>query len=294
MLSKKDMTESVKKYDLFISHASEDKDSLVRPLAILLERLSVKVWYDEFSLKLGDNLSLSIDKGLQESRYGLLILSKSFLAKNWTDYEYRSLLSRQIEGERVLLPLWYDIDKEDVKKYSLYLAGIKALPVSLGNLKTVIPSVLQVVRPDIWREMRMRAVLRKSVAEGTLEVMKLSDIKKATTKQSKLSSQQIVRSKAVYYGIGKHLHKDFEEYIDDFELDVVPERELQTWEIMNACYLEMLNRHPGATETEKMDYFKLLLAFSYSISGGFLPKTTLEEALIKELFELWEKNYYEF
>ena len=83
------MTESMKKYDLFISHASEDKDSLVRPLAILLERLSVKVWYDEFSLKLGDDLSLSIDRGLQASRYGLLILSKSFLAKNWTDYEYR-------------------------------------------------------------------------------------------------------------------------------------------------------------------------------------------------------------
>lgn len=288
------MTESVKKYDLFISHASEDKDSLVRPLAILLERLSVKVWYDEFSLKLGDDLSLSIDRGLQGSRYGLLILSKSFLAKNWTDYEYRSLLSRQIDGERVLLPLWYGIDKEDVKQYSLYLAGIKALPVSLGNFKSVIPSVLQVVRPDIWREMRMRAVLRKSVAEGRLEVMKLSDIKKATTKQSKLSSQQIVRSKAVYYGIGKHLHKDFEEYVGDFELDVVPERELQTWEIMNVCYLEMLDRHPDATETERMDYFKLLLAFSYSMGGGFLPKTTLDEALIKELFELWEKNYYEF
>lgn len=288
------MTESVQKYDLFISHASEDKDSLVRPLAILLERLSVKVWYDEFSLKLGDDLSLSIDRGLQASRHGLLILSKSFLAKNWTDYEYRSLLSRQIDGERVLLPLWYGIDKEDVKKYSLYLAGIKALPVSFGNFKSVIPAVLQVVRPDIWGEMRMRAVLRKSVAEGALKVMKLSDIKMATTKQSKLSSQQIVRSKAVYYGIGKLLHKDFEEYINDFELDVVPERELQTWEIMNACYLEMLDRHPDATETERMDYFKLLLAFSYRIGGGFLPKTALDATLIKELSELWEKNYYEF
>ena len=74
----------------------------------------------------------------------------------------------------------------------------------------------------------------------------------------------------------------------------MPERELQTWEIMNACYLEMLDRHPDATETERMDYFKLLLAFSYSMGGGFLPKTTLDEALIKELFELWEKNYYEF
>ena len=59
-------------YDVFISHASEDKDVIVRPLAIIFERLSVRVWYDEFSLQLGDSLTTSIDKGLQESRYGVV------------------------------------------------------------------------------------------------------------------------------------------------------------------------------------------------------------------------------
>ena len=78
------------KYDVFISHASEDKDLIVRPLVTMLEKLSVRVWYDEFSLKLGDSLSASIDKGLLESRFGIVVLSKSFLKKNWTDYEYRS------------------------------------------------------------------------------------------------------------------------------------------------------------------------------------------------------------
>lgn len=69
-------TNDNKKYDVFISHASEDKDAIARPLATMLERLSVRVWYDEFSLKLGDSLTSAIDKGLQESRYGLVILSK--------------------------------------------------------------------------------------------------------------------------------------------------------------------------------------------------------------------------
>ena len=85
------MEKDHKHYDVFISHASEDKDSFVRPLANMLEQTGLKVWYDEFSLRLGDSLSASIDKGIMDSRYGILILSPNFLNKNWTDYEYRSL-----------------------------------------------------------------------------------------------------------------------------------------------------------------------------------------------------------
>lgn len=112
------MSEDRKVYDLFISHASEDKDDLVRPLATSLERRGVKVWYDEFSLRLGDSLSSSIDMGIRDSRYGIVVLSPSFLSKSWPDYEYRSLLTREVDGERIILPLWYGICKEDVKRYS--------------------------------------------------------------------------------------------------------------------------------------------------------------------------------
>ena len=137
-----------KKFDIFISHASEDKDAIVRPLATILERLSVRVWYDEFSLQLGDSLTASIDNGLQESKYGLVVLSKAFLSKRWPEYEYRSLMTREIDGERVILPLWYDVTKEDVKTFSLYLADIKALPISTDNLGNIVPAILKVVRPD--------------------------------------------------------------------------------------------------------------------------------------------------
>lgn len=277
-----------KKYDIFISHASEDKDYIVRPLAILFERLGVRVWYDEFSLKLGDSLTAAIDKGLQESKYGLLILSKSFLRKNWPDYEYRSLMTREIDGERVILPLWYDVTKEDIKGYSLYLADIKALPISLHNYRIIIPSILRVVRPDIWQEMRMRGVLRKAVAESASKVVDISEIKQSTSKQSKLTKQQLVRSKAVYYGIGRHLNKTFDDYVSEYELDIVPERELQTWEIMNACYLEMIDRHPQASLGELKEYFRILIDISF---GGH---HLLNNAMTVELIELWKENYYEF
>lgn len=284
------MTE--KKFDIFISHASEDKDSLVRPLATILERMSVRVWYDEFSLQLGDSLTASIDKGLQESRYGLLVLSKSFLGKKWPDYEYRSLMTREIDGERVILPLWYGVTKEEVKEYSLYLADIKAISITRDNYKAVITLILKVVRPDIWQEMRMRSVLRKAVEHGKSNLVDISDIKPATTKHSKLTKQQLIRSKAVYYGIGRHLNQSFDDYVNEYELDVVPERELQTWEIMNACYLEMIERHADATPRDREDFFKVLLAFSIGYTE--LENVQLSDGEIEELLALWKENYYEF
>lgn len=281
-----------KKFDIFISHASEDKDAIVRPMAIILERMGVRVWYDEFALKLGDSLSASIDKGLLDSKYGLVVLSKAFLKKNWTDYEFRSLLSKQVDGERVILPLWYNITKDEIKNYSLYLTDIKALPLSIESLKVVIPAIVKVVRPDIWQEMRMKGVLRNAVSEGTLKVVKMSEIKRATTKQSKLTKQQLIRSKAVYYGIGKHLKKSFDDYVDQYELDVLPERELQSWEIMNVCYLEMLERHADATERDREDYFKVLVAVS--VGWTELDGVQLSTAEIEEEVSLWKENYYEF
>lgn len=281
-----------KKYDLFISHASEDKDAIVRPLATILERLSVRVWYDEFSLQLGDSLTASIDKGLQESRYGLVVLSKAFLSKKWPEYEYRSLMTREIDGERVILPLWYDVTKDDIKNFSLYLADIKALPISRANLGKIVPAILKVVRPDIYQERRMQGVLRKAVAEGTHQMAKMSEIKRATTKQSKLTKQQLIRSKAVYYGIGRHLKSNFDDYVDQYELDVVPERELQSWEIMNACYLEMLERHADATVRDREDYFKVLVALS--VGWSEIAGVQLSDEAIEELAALWEENYYEF
>ena len=82
--------------DLFISHASEDKNSLVRPLAERLTQAGVDVWYDEYSILPGDSISASIDKGLIGCKYGLIIISPAFLEKKWTDYKLKSLLVKEV------------------------------------------------------------------------------------------------------------------------------------------------------------------------------------------------------
>ncbi|WP_377153260.1 toll/interleukin-1 receptor domain-containing protein [Roseateles sp. UC29_93] len=85
-------------YDVFICHASEDKDSFVRPLAEALRKERVEVWYDEFSLRLGDSIRQSIDRGLRQSRFGVVVLSPSFFEKSWTQYELDGLNERQLQG----------------------------------------------------------------------------------------------------------------------------------------------------------------------------------------------------
>ncbi len=109
-------------YDAFISHASEDKASLVRPLARALEKMGFHIWYDEFEVRVGDSLRGSIDKGLVNSRYGIVILSKAFFAKNWPKYELNGLTAREIEGHKVILPVWHNVMKDDVLSYSPTLA----------------------------------------------------------------------------------------------------------------------------------------------------------------------------
>ena len=134
-------------YDAFISHASEDKEAFVRPLAKKLTALGFQIWYDEFDPKVGDSLRQSIDRGLAISEYGIVVLSKAFFAKNWPQYELNGLAAREIEGKKVVLPIWNHIDKAEVLKYSPPLADKVALvypKMSISKIAAKLAEVLAV------------------------------------------------------------------------------------------------------------------------------------------------------
>ncbi|GAA5140005.1 hypothetical protein GCM10023213_21770 [Prosthecobacter algae] len=112
--------------DLFISHASEDKDAFVRPLVQALVKVGVSVWYDEAEMTIGDKLTNKINEGLTKSRYGLVVLSPSFFSvkKTWPDREVNALFAMEdADGNSRVLPLWYKVDKEQVSKTNPLLAG---------------------------------------------------------------------------------------------------------------------------------------------------------------------------
>ena len=109
-------------HDVFISHASEDKDDVVRPLAKALSQQGLDVWYDEFVLRIGDSLRQKIDRGLASSRVGLVVLSPSFISKGWTNYELDGIVTRAISGEQILLPVWHNVTKQQIIEFSPSLA----------------------------------------------------------------------------------------------------------------------------------------------------------------------------
>jgi hypothetical protein len=111
-------TDRGRQYDVFISHASEDKDDIVRPLAVALEEHGLVVWYDEFELSIGDSLRRKIDQGLMDSRFGVVVLSEAFFKKGWTNYELDGIVTRSVSGQQQLLPIWHNVSEADVMKYS--------------------------------------------------------------------------------------------------------------------------------------------------------------------------------
>jgi len=129
-------------WDVFICHASEDKEEFVKPLAGALRRQNVRVWYDEFELKLGDSLRQSIDRGLRDSTFGIVVLSHSFFSKPWPQRELDGLTAREINGKKVILPIWHNLTREEVSYYSPTLAGKLAVSSSKG-LDTVVQEILK-------------------------------------------------------------------------------------------------------------------------------------------------------
>lgn len=133
-------------YDVFISHASEDKEDFVKLLAEKLTEVGFRVWYDEFQLKVGDKLRRSIDKGLANSRFGIVVFSPDFFKKNWTQYELDGLIQREMTGEKAILPLWHKVSKDEVMKFSPSLADTVALNTAMFTIDELVKKLSEVLK----------------------------------------------------------------------------------------------------------------------------------------------------
>ncbi|WP_210421880.1 toll/interleukin-1 receptor domain-containing protein [Bradyrhizobium nitroreducens] len=135
-------------HDVFICHASEDKNDFVRPLAEALRARHLEVWYDEFSLQVGDSLRAAIDRGLANSRFGVVVLSPAFFRKRWTQRELNGLVAREMhEGRELVLPIWHNIGPAEIIEHSPPLADVLAANSSTG-LERVVSELLRRLRPD--------------------------------------------------------------------------------------------------------------------------------------------------
>ncbi len=132
-------------FDVFISHATEDKEDVVTPLAVALQAGGLSVWYDDFELGIGDSLRQKIDQGITSSRFAIVVLSKSFFDKGWSNYELDGLVTRAIDGDQTLLPIWHGLTKDEVVSYSPSLADKIARNTTTQTVEEIADEIIETV-----------------------------------------------------------------------------------------------------------------------------------------------------
>ena len=262
-------------YDVFIAHASEDKDTIARPLAKLLQALGLKVWFDEFSLQAGDSLSRSIDKGLALSRFGVVILSKNFFKKEWTEYELRGLVSREIGRDKTVLPIWHQVTREEVLSFSPPLADKLALNTSNDSLEAIAIKLLKVIKPHLYKNLQRFLWWRKKIENAQHAVISINELKvNEKPRHSELPLPLMVRANMVAHILGEVAGFTFEEFVENLKKDMEPARELAVWERIASAFLDIVAKEQLNLAAQKKEIFHKLLWISFQ---------PLDESLVREL-----------
>jgi hypothetical protein len=154
-------------WDVFVSYASEDGPGFVRPLVTELERIGIRVWFDDEQLTPGRSVSGVIDLGIARSRRGLVVFSPHYLSKYYTfEYELRGLLAKERHGESVIVPVLLNTTAQLVQERSPTLSERKAILANGSDPSTVAEAVAELVDPVTYRKYRVREFLRRAIADS--------------------------------------------------------------------------------------------------------------------------------
>lgn len=141
-------------YDVFVSHAYEDKELFVDEFVEALQNQGLKVWYDTDKLKWGDSMREKIDRGLAKSRYGVVILSPNYIAehKYWTKAELNGLFQVETVNGKTILPIWHNLTKKQVVEYSPIIADRKAMTTASMTPEEIAAELKELFAPDDTEE----------------------------------------------------------------------------------------------------------------------------------------------
>lgn len=276
-------------WDVFISHASEDKENLVRALAKQLNDVyKVSVWYDEFSLEYGDSLIKSIQKGLQESKFGVVVLSNDFFKKQWTENERISLQTKEmILNEKVIIPIWYNITKEEVAKHDLALADKFAISINDNfDIDDIAIKIIKIIRPDIYENINRIITFEKLVKNSTKVAVSYEDalnMPEPPVRHKELSTQMKARLKLIHHSIEDVDSRNYDEYEEDFRRSTNIDREMVITELITAAYIDCINTKQYMIRKEKAK------AYEFTMSLGKPRRATkFNSKELKEFTEILE------
>ena len=232
-----------KPWDVFISHASEDKASLVRPLAEALKEYGVKVWYDSFNLRPGLSLGRSIDTGIAGAEFGIVVLSPHFIAKEWPRYEFDALCERRTEKGEPMITLWHALGPEDRPGWTQGLDPEKSLDTAAQPITALAMRILEWVRPDRARFIEHQltyTAFQERLAQGQVPLKNVdpSQIVVAPRRYERLPPVLVDRVALVQATLLEVRPHSLKYWLDGFLRDYAPEHQIAFWERYAAMYLE--------------------------------------------------------
>lgn len=231
-------------HDLFICHASEDKKPFVRALAQRLRDKGLDVWYDEFSLNVGDSLRQSIEKGIRESRAGLVVLSHAFFTKEWPQKELDALFSREISGRTTIYPVWYGVTHADVEEYSPLLVDKVAIIESEGMDKIVAKIIAIFDGKPLLSDNELSYAIELFYSEKEYNLSFL--ISRSVTELRRMAAFGGVYSDAIDEKISKHTKEEEEKHQKEIEKEIVRTKSL--YSIQPGTWLDAEEMHLVETE----------------------------------------------
>ena len=160
----------------FISYASEEKQKIAKPLFKELEKRGYKIWFDEECIEPGDSIRESIDNGLLNSGRIIIILSTKYIEKHWTKLEFNAVISIQ----KRIIPIWYQVSFEEVKKFSPMIADIRAISYN-GDINSIVDSIIT-RKSNKWKQASMNEKEQDMGKEGNNRVIPVRYIERREKK----------------------------------------------------------------------------------------------------------------
>jgi hypothetical protein len=265
---------------VFISHASEDKDVFVRSLAEILNSVGVDVWYDEYSLKAGDSLMSAIDDGLARCDFGIIVLSKAFLGKNWPKRELRGLVAREVAGKAgIILPVWLDVNRDEVLRFSPPLADAVSVTVSGRDTWAIARDLLAAIDPMARFSLRAARVLRPDTEDQDHQMMITMDgLIPLPSRPLRMPGHLAVRAMLCELAFPMSAEPNIEEQFTGLSRDIAPEREILVHELLASTYLSVLQEYE-LNQSERGVLRQYIIARSMGMDARIAAEDSLDKGV---------------
>jgi hypothetical protein len=258
-------------WDVFICHATEDKDNFVRPLADILRREGVKVWYDEFEIQLGDSIVRKIERGLANSNSGVVVLSRHSLQKKWAQHEANAIRQLHLADRIRLIPIFWDVSMNEIRELSPGLLDLKGIDANEKTVAECAFLIIRSLRPDILSRIHIQYADRKLREAGESILVNSAEIRSGPKLREKLPEVDIIRISVLHACFLEIFNDALADWIESFCHDLYYEREIRVWERMATCYLRCVGDKHYSREI-KVRIFGILLALFTGTESGYLEK----------------------